>query len=754
VENISFDNLFNNLKDNKSATLRDHINLIKSSWIILLLICTVVVGLAVVYSMMSTDIYVATTEIKITTPQGSILSAPVIPMASLKMENNLIANEIQTISNPTIKLQVANLLMDTIQTFQNTKEFSVLVNREDGKPVIKNRGDILKALSKNVSITQKGNLDFIEISAESPSPNEAALIANLYANVYREFNLAMNRDQLTTIKETLSEQRAEKLVDLIESENAIKNYQLKGGVIQLDAQAKNLIDKLSDFESRKNTAKIEMNIARQSLDNYKKELEQRDPSLIKYLENKSSEPYLLELQKNIAVLETNRDIAILNNPAAKNNSDVIKDYDNKISELKDKLKESIDKYQTTILASSPEEIKSLMYKVFEEEVKYQSLAASYNQLGQIMGSYEQKFNSLPTRTLDLARLERERAVFEKLYLTLEEKYQEALINEQSIPGNVIIMNSAYPPDNPSKPNRIVIIMLSLMAALALGLGFVYIRHYLDKSIKTPEDLERLKIKFLTWIPKVKGRKNFNNEKEFIMLTEPESLIGESFRALRTRIQFSKNGSNAKTILITSSAPAEGKTLISLNLAGCFAQDEKRTLIVDCDLRKPRLHSIMGESIAPGLTDYLFGKTTYENILRMSKLPKLDYIPAGTIQNNPSEILNSRKMISLLHKLKEDYDIVILDTAPILAVSDSEVLVNFVDASILVASVNSTNIDWVKQSVELLKREQNSFLGVVLNNYDFQMGYPANYKYHGYYYANEEEAKKKKSKFKRKLKLAR
>lgn len=752
MENLDLDKLFNNLKDNKTTTLKDHINLIKSNLIILAVVCFFITGGAVIYSMMETDIYVATTEIKITTPQGSILSAPIMPISSLKMENNLIANEIQTISNPTIRLQVANSLMDTIRLSQKSNEFSLLVNKKgENKTEVKNRGDILKVLSKNVSINQKGNLDFIEISAESPSPNEAALIANLFANTYREFNLSMNRNQLTTIKQTLAEQREEKLIELIEAENNIKNYQLKGGVIQLDMQAKSLIDQISVFESRRNSTKIELNIAKQNLDNFKKELQQRDPSLVQYLENKSSEPYLQQLQTQIAQLETNRDLALLNNPAVKNNPEVIHDYDNKLNELKNKYKESIDKYQTSLLASTPEEIKNLMNRVFESEVNYQALVASYNQLGNIMDTYEKRFNSLPTRTLDLARLERERAVFEKLYLALEEKYQEALINEQSIPGNVIIMNAAYPPDNPAKPNRVVIVMLSLLGSFGLALGFVYLRHYLDKTVKTPEDLDKIKVKFLTWVSKIKGNKYFNNEKEFLMLNDPDSLTGESIRALRTRIQFSRTGSSVKTILVTSCAPAEGKTFISLNLAGSFAQDDKKTLIVDCDLRKPRLHSIMGESIAPGLTDYLFGKTTYENILRISKMPKLDYIPAGTIQSNPSEIMNSRKMISLLQKLKDEYDIVVIDTAPILAVTDSEVLVNFVDASLLVASVDCTEIDWIKQAVGLLEREQNTFLGVVLNNYDFKMGYPSSYKYHGYYYSTEEEEKKKKKRFKKRKK---
>jgi len=466
------------------------------------------------------------------------------------------------------------------------------------------------------------------------------------------------------------------------------------------------------------------------------------------LENKVNEPYLQQMQQEIAQLEANRDFALLNS-SDKNYSSVIEENDKKISDLKSRLNKSIAKYKEQLGASSPEEIKTLTQRVFEEEVHYQTLLTSYNQLGQVLDHYEEKFNNLPTKTLDLARLERERSVFEKLYLTLEEKYQEVLINEQSIPGNVMIMNTAWVPTSPSKPIRLLIIILGVMTGLGLGLGFVYVKHFLDKTIKTPEDLEKNKIKFLTWIPKIKRSKK-DDDDEFIMLTDPDNIVGESFRALRTRIQFSKHAQSIKLILLTSSAPAEGKTLISVNLAGSFARDDKKTIIVDCDLRKPRVHSIMKDSLTPGLSDYLFGKTTFENIIKMSKLTKLDYIPAGTIHSNASEILNSKKLISLLQKIRELYDIIVIDSPPILAVTDTEVLSNFVDASMLVVSSNSTELDWTKQAVDLLKHEQSTFLGVVLNNYDFKFGYPSNYKYHGYYY-NNEETKKSKKKFERRVK---
>lgn len=733
-----------NIKDlnNNQSILKEYMRLIKVNLIPLLIINIVIAVVATIYALTAQDIYVSTADIKITTPQGSILTSPIIPKASdLAFGNDLlIANEIQTVQyNYAIREQVVNAIIDSFNSNQSS-DFPLITNSEEApksKRKLKGFGNIMDVLRNNVNVEQIGNLDFISISAESPSPKEACIIANTYAEAYKAFNLSVNRNELTTIRKTLEEQREEKRNDLIHAENNIKAYQLKGGVIQLDTQAKNLINRLSDYEAQSNTAKIELSILKESLQKYKNELKQKDPSLITYLESKTSEPYLTQLQTQIAQLETQRDMALSGSSGVKVNSEVINDYNNRIEELKAKLKTSIAKYQSMILSSSPEEIKELAQKVFETEVKYQAQLSSYNQLGQIISNYEQKFNNLPGRTLDLARLERERLVFEKLYLALEEKYQEALINEQSMPGNVFIMNHAHVPFSPAKPNRPLIIVFGIIIGFGFGFGFVYLKEFFNKRIKTPEDIDELGVNLLTWIPRAKRN---SGAPELMVYSNSDFPAIEAFRALRTRIQFSKSKSDVKVLLISSSAPGEGKTMVSVNLASSFARDSRRTIIIDCDLRKPRLHSIMSDPIAPGLSDYLFGRANKENITRISKLPKLDYITSGTVQSDSSDILNSIKMVTLLQKLREDYDIVVIDSAPIIAVADTEVLSNFVDASILVTSANSTEMEWAKQSINLLLHDKSAFLGIVLNNYDYRLGYPSNYKYYGYY---SDHGKKKK-----------
>ena len=658
--------------------------------------------------------------------------------------DRFIANEIETIYNSTIMHSVAEAVVDSFKVKKISDDLSLVLNKD----YFQSKGTPLKSVDEfegdlldNVKITQKNDLDFIQISAKSPSPFEAALIANTFAKKYQEYNLAENRKQITVIKEFLGEQLKEKQQDLSDAEDAIKAYQLKKGGVELDQQAQLLVNKLSDFESESNRVKIDMSVSKEKLNQYKSEIEEKDPSIYNFLSNKSTEPYLENLQKQIADLETQRDFALASSKTAQAKEQIVNDFNAKINSLKDKLNSSIVKYRDLILSSSPQEIKDLTQKAFEEQVKYRSLNASNTSLSSVINDYEEKFNLLPATTLEFARLERKRQYEENIFKTLSEKYQEAQLNEQSTLGNILVLNTADLPDSPSEPNRIKIIIMGLFLGIGFALGFVYIRNYFNKAIKTPDDIGELGTTLLTWIPRAK--KNIGDP-SLIVFNNSDFATIESFRALRTRIQFSKSKSDAKSILITSSAPGEGKTMVAINLASSFARDDKRTIIIDCDLRKPRLHSIMGDSITPGVSDYLFGRTTKENIIRTSKLTKLDYVTAGTIQSNSSEVLNSIKTATLFQKFREDYDIVIIDSAPILAVADTEVLSNFVDASILVVSANTTELEWAKQSINLLSHKQNTLLGVVLNNYDFKFGYPSNYKYYDYYYSTDESNKKKQS----------
>lgn len=722
----------------RTTAFRDYMNLFLNNITVITIISGIVLLCTTIYAIISPNIYKSSISLKISAPKGNILSNQFDNLQSLGGLSNdrYIATEIRTIYSSSMMYEVATAVIDSFKVKKNKDDFSLIFDKgyfQSEGTSLKSAYEIAEGFYKNVQIAQVENLDFIDITVQSQSPQEAALIANIFADKYKKFNLLENRKQITIIKEFLGSMLKEKQLELYSAEDAIREYQLKKGGVQLDAQAQLLISKLADFESQRNTAKINMSISKEKLNQYKSEIEKKDPSVSNFLANKSSEPYLQKLQEELANLQTQRDVALASSKSTNPNSPVVIELNTKINTLKDKLNKSMKEYGNQILSSSPEEIKGLSQKAFEEEVTYQSLAESYNSYSTVIKKYEQDFNKLPTSTLDYARLERRRLAEESLFNTLTEKYQEAQLNEQAIPGNVLIMNTAYPSIKPSGPNRIMIIILGLFLGFGFAFGFVYVKNYFDKTIKTPEDVEAQNINVLAWIPKISIEEGMGlKNPELIVAQKPDSLSSEAFRTIRTRLQFSHISKGAKLILITSSAPGEGKTTISTNLAASFAQANKKSVIVDCDLRKPRLYSLLGDNDSDGFLDYLFGRVQYDKIIKKSEVRNLDFVTAGSIPPNPSEILGSPVMKSFLDKLKNDYEIIIIDSPPIMAVSDAEILARFVDVCLLVVSANTSEIDWLKESVDLLKQEHVNFAGVLLNNFNYKSGYHSYYKYYDHY----------------------
>lgn len=732
----------------EQVSFKDYLNLIRNNFVPICIIILASLTVSIIYAVNAKNIYKSTTSIKINKPKGNILEAPLMPEFQDFGSDRFIANEIEILKSYNIREKVADAVIDTFKNSTNKNKFYLILDKSKfgGKDKIVKKEDFIKAAATFATIEQKRGLDIVEISVESPSPYEAALIANCFAQEYKNLNLEINRNQLTVVKQFLKEQKEEKQQQLSSAEEILRSFQEKGGIIALDAQSTNLIEQLSNFEAQKNAVQIELSASTKVLNQYREELEKQNPRLADYLTQLSSEVYIKALQEQISKFEITRDIAAINKNNS-NNDALIKDYNNKISDLNKKLNDKLKEVKAGIFASSPEEVKLLSQKIIEEEVKNNSLRISLKELEGIVKNYDKDFNELPKTTIELARFQRNRESLEKLYVLVEEKYQEALINEQSQPGNVLIIDDARMPVNPSKPNRMLIVLIGFVLGTGMAVGYVVVRNYFDNTVKTPEDIKKKNINVLAWIPQIEGVTNDNKELEFIVSKKPDSIPSEAFRALRTRVQFAKlDGDETKTILVTSSSAQEGKTTICVNLAASFAQSNKRTLIIDCDLRKPRVHNVFGEVRTPGLVDYLFGQAGLNEIIRASIMENLFFIPAGTIPPNPSELLESKKMKEFMDQIKDQFEIILLDSPPIIAVTDSEIISRRVDTTLLVVSSETTEMEIMEKSVEILKRS-DSFIGTVLNNFSYKMGYGSYYKYYYYYSKPNSEDHKTKHKSK-------
>jgi polysaccharide biosynthesis transport protein len=729
--------------DNPSRGLKDLINLVRNDSYPVVIIILSCLFISIIFAIQYKDVYKSTASLKISKPKAGILDAGISPDIQGLTDDRFILTEIEIMKSSTVRKNVSDAIYDSlkstgaIDSFRIAFDKSIIPKKEDKKLSIE---DISKKLEYNVIIEQRKGMNIVDISVESSSPFIAAMIANIYSNVYKRFNLDVNRDQLTMVKDFLLTHVQEKQNELKESESTLSQFQAKNGIILLDDQSKTLISQLANFEAQRDEVKIELAATEKVIAQLMDELNQQDPKVAAYIENLASQSYVLELQQGIAKLQINKDLVAIDKNNKEYNQPIIKEYDDKIDLLKKKLQDKTDVIKQALFASNPEAIKDLKIKILDAKVKEKGLSTQLNLLNGIVNTKQLEFNKLPLTTINYAQLLRKRESSEKLFSLLEEKYQESLINEQSQPGNIFIFDRAERPVFPYKPNRFLIIFMGLIIGIISGFGFIFVKDYFDDRIKSPDDLEKRNINILAWVPVIDNLGIFNKGPgEFIVAEKPDAMPSEAFKAMRTKVQFSKVGKNVlKTVLVTSAIPGEGKTIVCVNLAGAYAQDGKKTLIIDADLRKPRIHNLFGQVKTPGFTDYFFENATLNEIIRPTQLENLSIVTAGTLPPNPSEILGSKRMIDFLAEMRDKYDIIILDSAPVIAVTDTEILSRLVDGTMIIVSSDSTNMNLVENAVHLIKNDQSSFLGAVLNKFSYKAGYDSYYKY--YYYFGKGKSK--------------
>ena len=726
----------------ESKSAKHYILLIRNHLKPLILISAIILILTVVYAITAKDIYVSTVTIKIIQQDQNILENSNGPRTDAEYLDRFITNEIGIITNYNTREKIALALIDSFNINTNKKLFFIVrADKNLGGNGPKNKEALASSLRGAIRIEQNPGSDVLEITAESRSPYEAALIANTCAVEYQKVNLEINRTKLTKIREFFEKQKEEKLAELKIAEDSLRSFQEKGGIISMDVQSSELLNQLATLDAQKEATKIELMTSNEVLKQYKFFLKKQDPQLVDYLENATSQAYINALQQQLAELQVNRDLAVSVKSPNIDISNKIKEYDQRIVELKQKLNSTINEIKANGFSGNPEQVTQLAQRIVEEEIKNSSLAVRLQQLETTTRKYEQNIKGLPKTSTALSQYQRDRESLQQLFILVNEKYQEAIINELSQPGNVFIIGEGKIPDAPEKPNRKLILIFGFILGPILAFCYILIRDYFDNTIKTPDEIEKTGISLLSWIPQLNNKiNNIDGKNEFISLYDIESPINESFKTIKTRIQYSiADSESSKIILVTSPAEHEGKTFVSINLAGSFAQSNKKTLLIDCDLRRPRIHTVMGVDKKPGLVDHLTNNAKLDDIIRVIKPTYLSYITSGTIPSNPVPILESKSLLNFLENIREFFDIIIIDSPPIVAVVDAEILAKVVDGTVLVLSADKTETRLMMEAVELIQSNKAQFFGTILNNFSNKSGYGYYYKYH-YHYSKSSNSK--------------
>jgi polysaccharide biosynthesis transport protein len=312
-------------------------------------------------------------------------------------------------------------------------------------------------------------------------------------------------------------------------------------------------------------------------------------------------------------------------------------------------------------------------------------------------------------------------------------------NELMDAGNVKIMEEALPPITPKSPKPLFYTVIVALIGFALSIGLVLLIEYMDNTIRCEDDIsKRLNIPVLASIPLVPGRKNKSTCVKLVDIKGSKSSVSELYRTLRTNIKFISFQKEAKTIVVTSPGPNDGKSLVTSNLAITMASARNKVLLIDCDLRKPMINRYFALSYALGLADILADNIPYKDAISSSRIENLDIMPCGSKLRNPSEMLDSNRMKELLDNLRKEYDYILLDTPPVVVVTDAALLASKCDSTILILSYGQTSIEGAIKAKELLDNVNARILGAVFNKVKVdRCGWYYGY-YQNYYYGRKKE----------------
>jgi capsular exopolysaccharide synthesis family protein len=674
-------------------------------------------------------------------------------------QETALANEMLVINQSNeLARRVAGRLME-METVPQTDEPLQILHTPTGKR--RSMEAVAGRLMGKVSARSGGrDVDAIRISATSTQPGEAAAITNVYAGEYIERSREESRADISSSRSFL-ENQAERLRGRLDSlEGRLSEYMSENNAAALDQEASGTVQRIAELEAQRDEARIEMKMKKASLQAKKKELERIEPKLVERAAS-NVEAELQRVQEQLARKEGKLEEIYAENPALRDDPDAgTRKIKQEIERLRARSQALSEKYVNQSLEAGGIDPtaggggsgegggggQGLSYVVHQrravaqERIAVNGLEAKIASLNDRLEEYRTKLERIPRQSIQLAQIQRARQSAEKLYTFVIEKLQETRIREQAKIGYAEVLQPAGVPGVPFKPNTRRNLILGVLLGLLLGGGLVLLRDRLDTTLRRPDDLENEGFDAAGVVPDFAPlrEKDFGGAErvtvdgrqvstDLPMLISPMSGAAEAFRRLRNTIQFSRPDAVVQALMVTSAGPGEGKTTIALNTAVAMAQADRRTLVVDADLHRPRAHRMLDLRSEPGLTDVLFERRPFETACLDPDVDSLDLLPAGREVPKPAELLGSEKMRAFIRRVRETYDVVVFDTPPVGALSDAMLLATQCDGTLMVARTGETDARAFARAIDTLDDVGATLLGGVLNVFD-----PDQDSYYGYY----------------------
>jgi capsular exopolysaccharide synthesis family protein len=572
--------------------------------------------------------------------------------------------------------------------------------------------------SIDVSPVRRSNL--VEVSFYSENAEMAARIANRLSNDYIDQNLQVRFDETMKASDWLQGQLVRLKANLEKSEDIAQTYARTNSIIFVEEKQNLVNERLKQIQEAYTKAQAER-FQKESL--YSLVQAGRVQDLPGFLDNRMIQDLSVKL------------------------ADLQRDYAEMIATVKPEYPKAIalKKQIDTIQAALDRQKKNLSQGIIDS---YRAALGNEKHLAQALDEQKKVVNDIEEKSIKYNILKRQADSDKFIYEGLLTRMKEAAVSAGVKASNIRIVDTAQVPKGPVKPRVALNLALGLILGAALGVGLALFQEYLDNTLKTADEVERLlRLPSLGLLPDYGGNGASKSDGEKLAIvggadndglapalqTQREAI--EAYRTLRTSILLSANPV-PKMLLITSALPSEGKTTVTVNLGATLASLGSKVLIVDCDMRRPCCHRSTGVENRPGFVRCLTGHVEMTDaILPVPGVPNLSVIPCGPIPPNPAEVLSSPVTADLLRRLRSQFEYVLLDSPPLLTVSDSRILSTLTDAVVLVTKAYSTPFDLVRRARGLLYNAGARILGVALNNVEAykQGGSAYGYYRHGYGY---------------------
>lgn len=571
----------------------------------------------------------------------------------------------------------------------------------------------------------------VRLAVEDTDRERAARISNAYGEAYIEHVLDKKLDTTRAASLWLADQLDDLKKKLESSEVGLHHFKRENDILTASFEDKQSISSqrllaLNDALTKARTRRAELESRRRTLVEAKKRAVEGDAAAFDSVAAVAQSGLVGQLKLRLIALTEERE-------------ELASRYLDKHPKLL-----GVDERLTEITRTVDREIGKIVSALDNE---FREAADTEQQLVALIDGAKREAFEVNKREIDYVKLKREQENNQRLYDLVLQRLKEAELTGMLRTSTVQLLDAALVPSSPVKPNRRVVMMLAVILGLLGGIGLGLFFEYLDNTVKTHDDVEKyLQLPFLGIVPSIneKGQAQLpaaerGRNRDLHAHRRPKSSVAECIRAVRTNLMFMTPDKPLKRLLVTSSGPQEGKTTVAVNLAIAFSQAGSRVLIVDTDMRRPRIHRAFGLANDAGVSTLMLQSARLEDVVQETAVPNLFLLPCGPIPPNPAELIHTARFKQLLLELDAKYDRVIFDSPPVAAVTDALILSGEVDGVVMVAKAGRTVRELAMRTRQALTDVNARIFGVVLNDLDLERrgyGYYYYYQRYGYYYGEK------------------